>query len=222
MRGLLFALALLCLGACSAAPFAPPRLVKTVALSASQLAQKHWSSTPAVYRMRHAALLEIGFRQIPMNGFMELNLVEGSARLVAMDSMGIKLFDLSVIGDRVEQHSMIPALARLPQLKQEIARSLRRIFLDPGPASGDVLETSKRSYSTERKERGIDLEFVFGGPDQTLLEKRGRGPGENWTVRYFDYQLLGQRHIPAGILLHDRSAGYRLTLWQQGVKRTDE
>jgi hypothetical protein len=148
---------------------------------------------------------------------MELDPRGRRARLVALEGMGLKLFDLTVTADGVEVNHLIPDLRRHPGLAEAVAASVRRIFFQPQPVPTDRLEIGSREYRLRRT--GTDeINFVFGGDPPLLLEKRSLGPAGDWWVGYYQYRELGGRQIPEGIFLQDRRAGYTLTLWLESVK----
>jgi hypothetical protein len=155
---------------------------------------------------------------------MKLDTGAKSARLVGMNDMGVKLYDISVDTASSQAHFMIPDLARYSGFAEAVAASVRRIFLAPEPVPGDALEITPTSYLLTRKSGAEGtVRFLFGGVDAQLLEKSSRGPSGSWRVRYYQYQRQQQgRLFPGGIVLDDDKARYRLTLWIESVEKTDE
>ena len=100
---------------------------------------------------------------------------------------------------------------------------MRRIFLTPAPAADDTLERTPTHYLLTREDDdGGRLRFTFGGAEAQLLEKTALGPAASWRVRYYQYQPQSGYLFPAGIVLDDEGAGYRLTLWIESVEKADE
>jgi hypothetical protein len=219
---LLMALLLL-VSACASVPFAPTELTPTVPRTAAALSGGLWNSGSESLMIRQSALFEFKRMRVPITGVMKLDLGAKRARLVGLNDMGVKLYDISVDAASNQAHFIIPDLARYPGFAEAVAVSVRRIFLYPEPASSDTLERTPENYILTRENgAGESVRFTFGGSDAQLLEKLSRGPAEEWRVRYYQYQHLEGRLFPGGIVLDDDLTGYRLTLWIESVEKTDE
>ncbi|HBA88209.1 MAG TPA: hypothetical protein DCZ75_09555 [Geobacter sp.] len=216
-------LLLLLLGGCATVPFERTELVPAPQRSAAQLAAGLWSAGKERLLIRQSALFELQGMRVPIAGMMRLDLGAKQARLVGMNDMGVKLYDISVDADSSRTQFVVPELARYPGFAEAVAVSVRRIFLVPEPAPGDLLELLPKSYLLTRQAgAGAQLSFTLGGAEAQLLEKSCRGPAESWRVRYYLYQRREGLLFPGGIVLDDDQAGYRLTLWIESVEKTDE
>lgn len=214
---------LLSVSACATVPFVPTELTPTTPRTAAELSARLWSSGSGSLMIRQSALFELEGMRIPIAGIMKLDLTAKAARLVGMNDMGVKLYDISVNAAASQAHFIIPDLARYPGFAEAVAVSVRRIFLAPQPAPGDMLQRTPTSYLLTRKTAAEGtLSFTFGGAEAQLLEKLSRGPAESWRVRYYQYQRQQEQIFPGGIVLDDDRAGYRLTLWIESVEKTDE
>ena len=211
----------LLLGGCASLPFEQPLLPPTRVLTAAELPAADWRAVPGGWRIRQSGLFELRGLRLPMEGFLELDNAGRRVRLVALEGLGLKIFDLTVTVDGVEIHHLLPDLAKDPRLAEAVAASVRRIFLAPRPDAGDRLEIRKRDYRLTRPD-GERVEFLFGGEPPLLLETRVRGAAGDWRVGYYQYREAAGVPIPEGILLQDRRAGYRLTLWLESVKRVEK
>jgi hypothetical protein len=214
---------LLALAGCAGAPFAPPELAAVrPRVTAQELAGGAWTAQAGVYRLRQTVLFEFRGARVPMSGMMRLDLGERKARLVAMNDLGVKFFDLAVDERGEELNYLLPDLAEIPRFSEAVAASVRRVFLTPRPAPGDALRLAEKRYLLERSSGGGVTRFVFGGNDPQLIETGVETEEEDWKVRYFEYRKAGETVYPRGIVLDDRLAGYRLTLWLEEVERLDE
>jgi hypothetical protein len=208
---------------CATSRFPATELSPTAPTSAAKLAAGLWSAGSGSLMVRQSALFELQGMRVPMAGIMKLDLAPKGARLVAMNDMGVKLYDISVDPVGSQAHFIIPDLARYPGFAEAVALSVRRIFLEPEPGPGDQLQVKAESYLLSRKDPGgREILFTLGGADAQLLEKSGHGPAESWRVRYYQYQRGQGRLFPGGIVLDDEKAGYRLTLWIESVEKADE
>lgn len=215
MRGLL-AVLLLLLAGCARPPFPAPAAAPVPERTAAQLASGIWSARGS-WEIRQSALFELQRAKVPMTGVLALE--PGKARLVGLNDLGVKLFDLTVTPGGYEENFILPDLARLPGAAEAVAASVRRIFLSPLPAPGDRLERSATEIRLSRAERERETVFVFGGPDAELREIRVRGGGEDWRARYYDYRPAGDSRLPGGIVLDDFRGKSRLILWLEEARR---
>jgi hypothetical protein len=213
---------LLLICGCSAVPFADTRLVPAIPASAGELTSELWQSGQGTVLIRQSALFEFHGMRVPLVGIMKLDLAKKSARLVGMNDMGVKFYDLSVERNSSTAHFVIPELARYPGFAEAVATSVRRIFLDPEPEPDDSFITASDTYRFCRTKDGQAIRFVIGGADRQLLEKTSSGARESWRVRYYQYQRFEGNLLPAGVVLDDDKADYRLTLWIESVEKSDE
>jgi len=205
------------LGGCVSVPFEATKLTATRSLTPAELLEPFWLGDTTVYRIRNSGLFQLHGMKLPLEGFMELDARNRRARLVALDGMGLKLFDLTVTAEGVEVNHLLPDLGKYPGLAEAVAASVRRIFFAPQPGVDDRLEIAAREYRLLRD--GADrTRFVFGGDPPLLLKKESVGPAGDWWVGYYQYRSWCGRQIPEGIFLQDRRAGYTLTLWLESVK----
>jgi len=214
---------LLFLAGCVRIPFAPVERAPVRAdVTAAQLAAGAWTAQPGVYRLRQTVLFEFRGARVPMVGMMRLDLDERRARLVAMNDLGVKFFDLAVDEGGEVQNYLLPELSRFPHFSEAVAASVRRVFLTPCPQRSDALDLDADRYLLRRPYEGGTVRFDFAGREPRLIETEVATERERWQARYFEYRLAGQTAYPRGIILDDRVAGYRLTLWLNEVERIDE
>lgn len=218
MRKLLIqALALLLLANCAPLPFeAPPEVAVTPNLSAGQLARLSWPDAGQRYRVRQTVLFELRGARVPMTGLMDLDTSRGEIRLVAVNDLGVKFFDLQLDREGETLHYLLPELARFPDFGKVVASAVRRIFLAPRPDGDEALHSSATRYRLEGREDGDKTIFEFGGPGPQLLAIEVEGSQKAWRVDYYEYRDHGVM-APRGIILNDHRAGYRLTLWLDEV-----
>jgi hypothetical protein len=219
----LFMVLLLALTGCSTVPFRSTELVDSTPTTSAALVAQLWSSASGKYLVRQSALFEFQGGRTAIEGVMKLDLDKKLGRLVAMNELGVKLFDLAVDRTGSEALFVLPELAAYPGFTEAVATSVRRIFLAPEPHRDDTLTLERQRYRLSRSTGGKDFSFIIGGHEAQLLEKSCVSEQEQWQVRYYEYsreqQLLP---FPRGIVLDDQLAGYRLTLWLESVDKSDE
>lgn len=214
--------ALLLSAACGTVPFRPTEPAPTRPATAASLAGNLWTSGKGTFLVRQSVLMEYMGARVALSGVMRLDTGGRTARLVGMDEMGIKWFDLSVDGESTRTNFILPALERYPGMARAVGDSVRWIFLEPEPAGTDSLRIDSDRYVLTRRRDGETVRFLLGGEDAQLLEKTCRGPSRRWRIRYYEHRRWQGLSVPGGIVLDDHRAGYRLTLWMEILERTGE
>lgn len=210
---------LLALSACG--PVTPPLDLPEncrAEFTATELVSGHWLLQPNVWRLRQAALLELGRKAIPLEGFLRLDLERQDARLVAMNEMGVVLFDLQVTATGQQLHRAIPQLMEVKGLAQGVAQSLRQVFLQPHPEPGDALEGRGNSQRLWRSLVAGELGFVFDC-EGDLRETRQRSEAADWRVAYDQYRPFGRFRLPEQIVMNDYRHRVKLSLWLREVNQ---
>ncbi len=187
-------------------------------LEPATLAAHDWSTVQGPLLLRLTAQFDIAGRVFPFSAMLRLNPEEGSARCVGLDDSGIKLFEFTVGRQGVQEHFLLPPLARFPGLTNMLGGSVKRIYVDPAPSPYDTLKSTAGRYLLTRSRGEGETLFAFGGEPLQLLSKSASGAGENWQVDYYEYQLVDGLAWPRGIVLIDDEGGYRLLLWTESVK----
>jgi len=183
----------------------------------TELLAKNWLNQEKVWRLRQVTLLEIGYKKLPLEGFLRLDLPHREARLVAMNEMGVVLFDLLVTENGQQLKRVIPQLQQIEGLAVGVAGSIRRIFLQPRPQAGDQLENRTHTQRLWRVFPGGNLGFVYDchGDLRTTRSETG---ADNWRVAYDNYRQFGSSWMPEQILMNDYRHKVKLSLWIREVR----
>jgi len=212
----------LCLSGCARVPFDDHPGQPLAQFTRAQLLADCWLASGHRYLCRHSGLLEVFTRKIPLEGVIKIDTSSGEARLVAMDSMGVKLFDLTVRTDSYQLNYLLPLLDEHRQLPEMVAKSVQHIFLPPYPGLDDELHSGQKKYQLTAPGAGVSFDFV--GVPLRLSAKVNKGVGgseETWRADYYQYKkYVGAKEqlwAPSGIILED-SSGFRLTLWIQELR----
>ena len=88
-------------------------------------------------RLRHAVTLTVdGHAPLTFTGLMERDAPAGRIRAVALQGMGLTLFDMTVDKNGYALHRAHPSFAKIPGAMDAAAASIRRLFLDCAPGAG--------------------------------------------------------------------------------------
>lgn len=181
----------------------------------------NWLQQPDIWKLRQSALLELGPKKIPLEGVLRLDTAQRKVRLVAMNEMGLVLFDLELNEQGQKLHRAMPQLQEQPGFAIGVAESLRRIFLQPTPSFDDYLQQRSVSQRIWRLLPGGSLGFIFDCSGN-LLETRQMADAGDWQVLYGDYRQFEQQPVPYKIIFNDYSHRVKLSLWLREVKRGHE
>lgn len=208
---------------CGRLPFAP---VETAPVrndvTAAQLSAATWTAQSGIYHLRQTVVFEFRGARVPMIGMMRLDLGQRKARLVAVNDLGVKFFDLEVDETGVVEHYLLPNLAQFAHFSEAVASSVRRVFLAPHPSRNDTLTLDVDHYVLQRPYNDGTVHFVFAGRQPQLVETEVATEHIHWRARYFEYRRFEPISYPRGIIFDDDMAGFRLTMWLEGVEKVDE
>lgn len=202
----------------SCGPGAPSLELRTACratASSTELVQNHWLNAEHIWRLRQSALLEIGTRKIALEGFLRLDLKKREARLVALNEMGLVVFDLHVDIHTQELLRALPQVRETKGFAQGVGSSLRCMFLAPVPQLGDELEQGGYYQRLVRETADTKLKFTFDC-DAQLRRTQLQGPGAKWQVVYNNYRnvegVTAEVALPTQIILHNAPHRMKLTL----------
>lgn len=186
--------------------------------SAAQLVRGHWLNGGQIWRLRQVALLEIGGRKQSLEGFLRLDPANAQARLLALNDMGMVLFDLVVNMETEFLQQAVPPLQQVEGLARGVGGSLRQIFLAPRPQEDDRLETLASRQFLHRSVTAGEVSFLFDCRGD-LRVTRFHGDGGDWQVAYDDYRTFEGQRLPERLTLDDYRHRIKLSLWIKEVKR---
>ncbi|WP_321366887.1 hypothetical protein [uncultured Desulfuromusa sp.] len=212
---------LLLLGLVSCVSATPPQQLPQdcrAEASVEQLLAENWLGQSGIWRLRQVTLLEIGSKKIPLEGFLRLDLVHGEARLVAMNEMGLVLFDLLVTEEGQQLQRAIPQLQQVKGLSLGIGQSLRQIFLQPRPQFDDKFEMRNNVQFLRREFSDGSLVFSYDCR-KDLRNTRLSADGRDWRVAYDQYRQFGSSRIPEQIIMNDFQHGVKLSLWVREIRQ---
>jgi hypothetical protein len=218
MRALCVLLTLLLSSCAAGIPFEPTVPIATSAqVGVEQLVSTSWPESSRRYRIRQTVLFELRGAKVPMTGLMNLDTTRGSVRLVAVNDLGVKFFDLELDRKTQRLHYLLPELERFPGFDGVVAKAVRRIFLAPRPDGDESLQRSDNRYLLSDG----TTSFEFGGAGPQLLAIERRSDDESWRLDFYEFRGRDGRMNPGGVILKDRKADYRLTIWFDEVTYRD-
>lgn len=214
------------LAGCAAMPFRPAEQVSLAGVQPLQLLERFQAKLPDKVSSFNSVVFDFAGLDFLGLGFIEINRREQSFRVVCLNPMGVKLFDLTGDGSSFSTSYAIEPLAGYPSIGAAVAADIRRIYFDllPPPAALPRVGESRIIYGTAVP--GGYLERIFAGVDGDLVEKRFYNADQliSWRVSYHEFADRGGKRWPQGILLTNYQDGYQLIVREkdQEVDRAEE
>ena len=116
-------------------------------------------------RLRHAVTLTVdGHAPFSFTGLMERDAPGGRIRAVALQGMGLTLFDMTVDKNGYAPHRAHPSFAKIPGAMDAAAASIRRLFLECAPGAGASVPACPDVTASPGPN---------GGPDRLTLREKG-------------------------------------------------
>lgn len=214
-RSILILLLFLSAG-CSTVPFRGPERVPLAAGDARSLVERFQRGIADSFQLLNTVVFEYNWRTFSGLGYLDIDRSAGVFKVVCLNPMGVKLFELS--GDRhsVTNHYTIAAFARYGDVTSTVGNDIRRIYFDLVPAAGASIWKQKYRIRFRQPSGSGTLEFVFSGADGDLVEKNYYGDGGiHWRASYYEYREQNGKRFPQGIVFLNYQYGYRLTVRQK-------
>jgi hypothetical protein len=210
-RTVLIAAFLLAIAGCGAAPFRETELVGMEATDPAGVLDRFQASLPGRFRTMSSLVFEFARNKVSALGITEVDRGKGTFTAMAMNPLGVKLFEISGDREQIVSRYVIEPMAQRGNAADAIGEDIRRIYfgLVPSP-DASVHQERRRLVFRERSGPGT-IEYVFGGADGFIIEKRYTEDDRTvWRVRYYEYRRANGKAHPQGIVLDNARHGYRL------------
>lgn len=207
---LLFMLMLVAAG-CGSIPFQETVFVPFGSEDPRILVERFQQGTPASYRLLNTVVFEYNWRKFSGIGLVDIDARNKLFKIVCLNPMGVKLFELSGDQSRTTTHYAIAALATRGDVATAVGNDIRRIYFDPVPAPEARIWKGKYKISFRQPSGPGSLEYVFAGEGGYLIEKKYfEDGGLVWKASYYEYRDREGKCFPQGIVFLNYQFGYRL------------
>lgn len=205
----------LLLAGCASVPFreTPPAVMDAV--EPQRMLEQYRQELPEHFQLLSSVVFDYRWRAFTGIGMVEIDRPAQTFRIVCLNPMGVKLFELSGDAQSTTAHFVIPPLLEQGgDFPGTVGNDLRRIYFDMLPApEASVARQTHAIIFRQPAESGF-LEYVFAGPAGDLVEKRYYDENDDlvWRVSYYEYRKENGKRYPRGIILANYRHGYRLTV----------
>lgn len=208
-------LAALLFAGCATVPFreAPPTVM--AAVDPQRMLEQYRRELPEQFQLLSSVVFDYRWRAFAGIGMVEIDRPAKTFRIVCLNPMGVKLFELSGDARNTQAHFVIPPLLEQGgDFPGTIGNDLRRIYFDMLPAPDASVTRQKYAIIFRQPAESGFLEYVFAGPGEDLVEKRYLDENDDlvWRVSYYEYRKENGKRYPQGIILANYRHGYRLTV----------
>ncbi len=201
------------LAGCASVPFAavPTPLLHDPDPAAMRSA---WSaSLPTRFTTEDTVVIEFPGNSLAFLGFLRIDRATGTFEVQGMNHMGWLAFLISGGPRKTEVLRAAPPLAEQPKVLQSIAQDIRRMYFDLVPDQAARVRVGARSVRYTEDRPDAEIEFVMGGADGVLLEKRlTRWIWPVWRVKFYEYTPTLEGVFPRGIVLDNARFHYRIVV----------
>lgn len=201
---------------CAGVPFEPVRFSSIESVEPETMRQKFETRLAASFEIAESVVFKYRRHQITAVGYTRVT-DESSFVSAGFTPSGLKIFEIKGTPKEIESSFSLPSeiSEKIDQkeMGQAMAEDFWRIYFGrvPGP-DAEVIKARDRVYFREPSGQGT-LEFIFGGPDQSLVQKRYfEGGDEMWNVRYFSYQQKNGKIYPSKVFYQNLRGKYEITL----------
>jgi len=213
MKLILILASIMLLCGCAEMPFKQVEPFSLDRVEPKQQLERYRAKMPESMNLLNSIVFEFAGQKFLGLGILEINSRERSFRVVCLNPMGVKLFDLSGDDSGTITNYAIEPLATLGNIATAVSADIRRIYFDTIPKEN---ATPHRCGSRTLFGGGTPdgyLEHVFAGAVPDLVEKRFYDDQLiSWRVGYYEYEERSGRRYPRGIIITDYKKGYQLTI----------
>jgi hypothetical protein len=201
----------LLLAGCAGVPFEPVERISMDGVDPAQVRARFSVGLPLKFDCQNTVIFEYFGRKVAALGFGTVDVSARAFTVVCMTPMGVKLFEVVGKGDSVHTTFALPDLAAHGDLAQAVGQDVRRIYFDLVPPDTASVSVGRTAIVYEYPAGDERTEYVFGGREGVLLEKRCHKGGRRVsTVAYYDYREEDGKRRSYGVVLTNHPYGYRL------------
>ncbi|MFW6044367.1 MAG: hypothetical protein ACOCR1_01360 [Planctomycetota bacterium] len=214
---------------CYSPPFEQPDMTELPPdTSAGEVADQFERSLPQQFQTEDTIIFQFSrllfSREIAALGYAEVNRAEDTFDILCVNHTGAELFHIQ--GDREGTQLLyaMPEFKKHPEFTDAVGDDLRAIYwaMSPGSKTRARVRRNKIVFSNDNGDGPDERKYIYGGPELALLEKWIVDDGVERRVRFYEYsshERDGQKYVfPEGIVLHNRTYGYRLIIRNRGLQ----
>jgi len=206
-------LSLLLLSGCVTNPFPKTQRVDASQWEPQRVVERFAGEITPDFEALQSVTIHFFGRKMTGLGYLSVNQETKSFNLTCMTPMGVRLLTIQKDPNGINAEFSFSDEVEQPKILKEMARDIGRLYFDWTPASTATLKRGKYTLTfAERTPKIGSTQFVFGGPEARLIEKRIRGKSGRVTIQYHDYMKSPQGLYPKGVFLKNKKFHYTLII----------
>lgn len=212
MKRIVLALLPLLLAGCAApVPFRETELVSMEAMDPAGVLDRFQASLPGRFRTMSSLVFEFSWNRVSALGITEVDREKGAFTALAMNPLGVKLFEISGDREQIVSRYIIGVMTQGGNAADAIGEDIRRIYFGLVPSPNASVHRGRRRLVFRERSGPGTIEYVFAGADGFIIEKRYTEEDRTvWRVRYYEYRRANGKAWPQGVVLDNARRGYRL------------
>ncbi|HTG00015.1 MAG TPA: hypothetical protein VK654_05450 [Nitrospirota bacterium] len=209
---------------CSPLPFQETSHDHLSAASPRDLVQRFAASQALRFQLLNSIVFEYNWQAFSGIGYLNVDRDSGRFKVACLNTLGVKLFELSGDGDQVTDLYTIPAFSRFGSVTAAVGADIRRMYLNIVPsANAEIWWRSDSAVRLREPSPEGTIEYVFAGPDGDVVEKNCyKENGLAWRASYYEYREEGGKRFPRGIVFQNFDYHYRLIVRQRELIREND
>jgi hypothetical protein len=177
------------------------------------------TNSPESFQIMNTIVFEYNWNKFSGIGYIYVDTAEKAFRVVCMNPMGVKLFELSGDKGGIVQHFVLEQFSKQGNFAATVGEDIRRIYFDLVPSPEARVKKKKYKIIFSEPAGAGTMEYIFAGAGGYLVEKNYyEGNTLNWGISYYEYQERDGRIYPRGIILNNKKYGYSLTVKLKDVQ----
>jgi hypothetical protein len=218
MRPVLVFLLMLAAAGCGSMPF-PETVLVPIGPGDPRNLERFQRSMPERFQLLNTVVFEYNWRKFSGIGYVDIDTRNKLFKVVCLNPMGVKLFELSGDQNSTTSHYAIAAFARYGDIAAAVSNDIRRIYFDLAPSPEARIWKRKYRISFFQPCGPGDMEYVFAGAGGDLVEKNYyEDGGIVWQASYYEYREQNGKRFPQGIIFLHYRHGYRLIVKVKEIK----
>ena len=204
---------------CRTVPFAVEPRVPVEGCCPDDLRARFAVCLPPRFQSTSSVMFDYRWHSLVTLGYATVSVPENSFAAVCLTPLGVKLFEVKGSGPATEFQSVLPEFTQHPEFGQAVGEDIRHVYLDPAPGPEAEVRREKCAVVFTQPQAGGYVEYVFGGRQCLLLEKRCYQGGHLvWEIGFYEYGEHEGKLFPHGVVLRNHRYGYSLILRTKDVR----
>jgi hypothetical protein len=210
---------IVCLYGCAVIPFQKTSYVPMDSAEPQVLVDAFRNNSPESFQIMNTIVFEYNWNKFSGIGYIYVDTAEKAFRVVCMNPMGVKLFELSGNKGGIVQHFVLEQFSKQGNFAGTVGEDIRRIYFDLLPSLAAYIKKKKYEIVFSEPSGAGVMEYKFAGTGGYLVEKNYYEETTlNWGISYYEYLEKNGRIYPRGIILNNYKYGYSLTIKLKDVQ----